>query len=233
MSRTSSPLIRWAARPIPPPADYAALRRAVGQAGGCILESVAVTGGSGRFSIFAPWLVSTHIVSDYSAVDPFDFLADLARPWCRYDPLPPWPFIGGWIGYVSYEAGRFSEPHGGWRSWRLSQPLMHWALFDTVLLHDACTDEWAVAGVEFPDRLGAARPLLARRLEALERFAADSQRATNPALRASSNFPFTTLTNFSLLSAVKSGKMIRKPASSAVTDTPRFAAARADSISFI
>lgn len=187
MSLTASSAIPWASRLIPPPHSRGALRRAIGQGGGCILESAAVDGRNGRFSIFAPWPVLRQTTSGNATSDPFDNLAELTRPSVHFEAPPRWPFIGGWIGYVSYEAGRFTEPRGGWRIPRNLQPIMHWVLIDTVLLHDAGTDEWAVAGVEMPEQFGPSSAPLAKRLEALERFVAELERRPCPAAGVSRN----------------------------------------------
>jgi len=51
-------------------------------------------------------------------------------------------------------------------------PIASWALFDTVLVHDAVTDSWTVAGAELPRSLrNGPRPTLEARLDALEAFA--------------------------------------------------------------
>ena len=61
------------------------------------------------------------------------------------------PFVGGWIGYISYEAGRFLEPMANLHPRPTSIPMMQWSLFDSALIHDATADRWFVAGVELPE----------------------------------------------------------------------------------
>ncbi len=81
------------------------------------------------------------------------------------------PFFGGWIGYLAYEAGRYVEPTAGWRSHPAPLPVSHWALFDTVLIHDRLLDAWHAAGLTLPPRLCPTdRPPLESRLDAVEQF---------------------------------------------------------------
>ncbi len=111
-----------------------------------------------------------------SSLDPFRQLEDVCRPWFRFAERPGLPFVGGWIGYLSYEAGRFVEPSARFHTSEVGGlPLSRWALFDTVLIHDALADAWHVAGVELPDRLGGeGRAPLAQRLTDLEHFISDA-----------------------------------------------------------
>jgi para-aminobenzoate synthetase component 1 len=98
------------------------------------------------------------------------------------------PFVGGWVGYLAYEAGRFVEPTAfGRRSnpgdegrKRPVLPVSNWALYDTVLLHDKQGDRWTAAGVELPSRLSREdRPPIGERLASIERFVAKA--VTEPA----------------------------------------------------
>lgn len=62
------------------------------------------------------------------------------------------PFIGGWIGWLSYDLGRVIEPAaqapaGAGRA----QPDRDWPLLEThycpaAYVHDAKTDEWSIVG---------------------------------------------------------------------------------------
>jgi len=171
---------------IQPPDDVAALRCAVAaRPHGVMLESVAWDESWGRYSIFAADPVRVVTISGVAAGDPFAQLSAVCRPWLRLEPDSDLPFVGGWIGYIAYEAGRIIEPSVGApacsqvgqcpsTSCSDDLPLSHWVLYDTVLVHDGLTDEWAVAGVTLPTRLaGPERPPLSIRLNALERCVAD------------------------------------------------------------
>lgn len=136
----------------------------------------------GRHSLYA--VDATRVVEASGAVaaDPFSQLAGICRPWRRFEPPPELPFVGGWVGYLAYEAGRFIEPSAGFRIWQSGSAgtspyaaLSRWALFDTLLVHEIHENRWSVAGVELPESVaGRPRPPLADRLRALEQFAAEA-----------------------------------------------------------
>jgi para-aminobenzoate synthetase component 1 len=141
-----------------------------------MLESLAQEGSPGRYSIYAWDPIRTDTVSAATEADPFARLADLCRPWLRLDPDIGLPFVGGWIGYLAYEAGRLVEPTAGWHHPTGNPVLSHWALYDTVLIHDHLSDSWIAAGVTIPPRLaGRRRPPLSTRLDALEHLVADAR----------------------------------------------------------
>ncbi len=61
------------------------------------------------------------------------------------------PFVGGWIGYISYDMGRVIEPRAGYRTDATAActfPLMHWARCDDALVHDAESGEWYQVGTD-------------------------------------------------------------------------------------
>jgi para-aminobenzoate synthetase component I len=161
--------VSWASRAIAAPRSLTALRHATAATpGGVMLESAAVTGAGGRYSIFATHPARLLTLDDTSEVSPFELLVQSCRPWCRLELPPELPFAGGWIGYLAYEAGRSVEPSAGWRH-HDDLPACQWGLYDTAVLHDAASEEWHVVGVELTERLGGSeRPPLAERLKAME-----------------------------------------------------------------
>lgn len=165
--------IPWFSRTISPPGNVELLRRAVGQCPhGLILESVGSAATTGRYSLYVTDPVSVVSVEENDGLGPFDRLEQICKPWSRYDPVPDLPFVGGWIGYLAYETGRFTEPSADWPPTTQSpMPIAYWALYDTVLIHDAKQNHWTVAGVELPQNtIPASRPDLANRLNQLEQF---------------------------------------------------------------
>jgi len=72
------------------------------------------------------------------------------------------PFLGGWIGFFSYELGRVIEPAAGHataagddRRW----PLITLARCGSALVHDNLTGDWlAVGEADWPAMLSATRP---------------------------------------------------------------------------
>jgi len=144
--------IRWTSREIAPPANYAALRREIGAVrSGAILESAASSPKWGRYSIFAAAPVRRMTVLPDE--NPFDLMCRTWPPWSQYEPTGDLPFVGGWIGYISYEAGKYIEPTAGWSKTNPDFPLTQWTLYDTVLLHDTEQGKWHVAGVTLPKEL--------------------------------------------------------------------------------
>lgn len=161
--------IRWFSRTIEPPGNVAALRRALSvRAGAAMLESHGIGDGGGRYSIYGWEPVHRIRVTADSREDPFARLAAACRPWVTIDGTRDIPFVGGWIGFLSYEAGRFVEPAARWNRVDGRLPLSHWGLYDTVLIHDRRVDRWQVAGVELPGRIGVRRPPFDERIEIVE-----------------------------------------------------------------
>ncbi|MBX7106646.1 MAG: aminodeoxychorismate synthase component I [Gemmataceae bacterium] len=117
------------------------------------LESVDPSQSGGRFSIFGFDGIQTLRITAKAAqrIDPFKALEREIGRWPRVEPVEPWPMTGGWIGYLAYEAGRWTEPTAHWLGPRSPLPVAQWTLYDTVILHDAQSDDWAVAAVDLTD----------------------------------------------------------------------------------
>lgn len=156
-------------RTVTPPPDRAALRRAVAAySDGVMLESVATDTPSGRYSLYG--LQPVRVFATRTR-DPFDRLAREMRPWQTTSRPERCPWAGAWIGHLGYEAGRFIEPTAGFKGGAAAIPLSRWRLFDTLLIHDASTDEWTATAVDLPATLARQqRPPASERLNALERF---------------------------------------------------------------
>lgn len=142
-------------QPIPPPGNLAALRRVVGRLPHAVmLESVAHSKTFGRYSIYA-WSPARVMVGQPGGEsDPFDQLRTVSGPWANLESGSELPFIGGWIGYLAYEAGRYAEPTAA-RANGESCPLPEWkwGLYDAALIHDRLRDQWFAAAVELPPEL--------------------------------------------------------------------------------
>jgi para-aminobenzoate synthetase component 1 len=172
-----------------------------------MLESVAEAQSGGRYSIFAVDAVRIECFQGAGGNDPFAQSARRWRPWRRLAQEPDLPFIGGWVGMISYEAGEFTEPTAQWCRRAEHAPMAQWSLFDTVLIHDACDDLWTVAGLELPDDLaGKARPALEDRLSRMESFVAQ---ATHPRLPIGID-PFTSRIGEWNISREKYLKQVRR-----------------------
>lgn len=164
--------LRTALRRIEPPPDRSAWRRwIVAQPGGFALESVALDPRYGRYSFFGHAPIRR--IEAAPDGDPLTVLAAAVWPWQQYSPVPVLPFIGGWVGYLTYEAGGTWEPKA--RSSRVPQnlPIAQFALHDTVVVADHAHDAWFVAGVDHPNSTTA----LEKRLKALEGLVRDTPAA--------------------------------------------------------
>ncbi|MBX3396923.1 MAG: aminodeoxychorismate synthase component I [Phycisphaerae bacterium] len=146
--------VRWAAREIPAPINIAALRYEIGAIRhGVILESAAAAPRWGRYAIYAVSPVKTDMLLQSDSVDPFERLAERVRALGAVQSPGELPFVGGWIGYLAYEAGHCIEPSAGRRGGVDRLPISYWSLFDTVIIHDGERGTWHVAGIELPPRL--------------------------------------------------------------------------------
>ncbi len=132
------------------------------------MESLCGRGTYGRYSLVSFDPVSILRCHPTDRESPFD---KLDAWFIRHVPVEPaidLPFVGGWIGYLSYEAGRRLErlPCRAVRD--LELPDAWFGLYDTVAIFDHALRRWHVVGVEFPADLAPGRPPLAERLDHLE-----------------------------------------------------------------
>lgn len=153
--------------------------------GGFVLESTAADHRNGRYTVVGIDPVET--VETHDAADGA-WCATFAGRMARWDAagdglqeLPIFqdnriPFVGGWVGYVSYEAGtvlervRCSKPrHDG-------LPLVRFALYDTAAVYDHRNRTWQVMAMDLAPR---DRPTAGARLDRMERLLADAP-APNP-----------------------------------------------------
>jgi para-aminobenzoate synthetase component 1 len=121
------------------PADRAALRRVVAcQPHPVMLESLSDDPGEGRYSIYAWNPIRSIVVGPGPGArrDPLAQMAEVMRPARGIECPANLPFAGGWIGFLSYEAGRFIEPSAGWRHDDRRLPLAQWRLYDAVAVDD-------------------------------------------------------------------------------------------------
>lgn len=138
---------RVVARPVHPSVDRDGLRAAVARfPDGVLLESVA--GQGGRYSVIGLQPVRKVSISSETNSDPFDAIRKMLAPGPNIEPNPEFPFPGGWIGFLAYEAGRYSEPSAHWHRLPGSVPVSHWMLFDTLLVHDRQSDSWTGVAID-------------------------------------------------------------------------------------
>jgi len=159
-----------------------------------LLESSRHIDTYGRFSIFAADPVDTISLGVGACPDPLSALSDCLK---RYPTLErtligsggmakrsaamPYrdrasaravgeiPFVGGWIGFLSYEAGLAAqrvEPHP---QKGIGPPLARFALYDAAALFDHRDEQWYLTAVDWPAASAVRRPSVAERLAVLRK----------------------------------------------------------------
>ncbi len=139
-----------------------------GRTGLAVLESRCGHEIYGRYSLVTFEPVVTLRCNAQNGIDPFDALDDPVSRFRVDSDEKDLPFIGGWVGYLAYEAGRFLErlPHQTQRD--LDLPFAWFGLYDTLAVFDHVHQRWHVAGVQLPAEFAPHRPKLAERLDRLE-----------------------------------------------------------------
>lgn len=137
-------------------------------AGPAILESSRPINTYGRFSILAADPVEVISLVSRDSHEP---LRAFAAAMARYPGLPgptgEMPFVGGWIGFLSYEAGLPVEgitPHadGG-----MAVPQARFGLYDAAAVYDHQKEQWYLTAIDWPTSFAMQRPPVAQRLSLL------------------------------------------------------------------
>ena len=129
-----------------------------------LLESLGGHPVYGRWSVFACDPCDVFVVAPDYVGDPLAALsAHLARYPQGENPLGL-PFAGGWIGYVSYEAGARLEGVYPACAAGTAFPLVRLGLYDAAAVFDHHTQRWQVVAVDWPCEAGLNRPRAEERL---------------------------------------------------------------------
>lgn len=176
-----------------------------------VLDSAAFRADSGRYSILACDPVQVLTVPRQQNADPFAILAQSVMATPSIEPQSEaFVFYGGWIGYITYEAGLAIEGIPSKKSQDLSIPRIRFGLYDTVVLFDHLDGTCVIIAVDWPrgvfeGRLGARQRLeeLRGRLESCTESGADL-----PASRSFSDpvQPIAALSDDEYRSAVQAAK---------------------------
>jgi para-aminobenzoate synthetase component 1 len=133
-----------------------------------ILESSMHTTGYGRFSVLACDPADEFIHIHPSEGCPF---RALARQVAAYPPLggapTGLPFTGGWIGFLTYEAGLSIEGIPCTTVRDVPLPLARFCLYDSAAVYDHNAEQWYLTAVDWPAPIANQRPAVASRLAAL------------------------------------------------------------------
>lgn len=137
-------------------------------AGPAILESSRPINTYGRFSILVAEPVEVISLVGRDSGEP---LGALAAAMARYPGLPgltgEMPFVGGWIGFLSYEAGLPVEgitPHA---DIEMAVPRARFGLYDAAAVYDHQREQWYLTAIDWPAPLALRRPPVAQRLSIL------------------------------------------------------------------
>lgn len=140
------------------------------EVGGVVLESSLQSTTYDRYSIFTfdPVEIFTTGVGRFD--DPFSVLGKRVADW----PMIPYsadnlPFVGGWIGFFSYEAGLMFESIMPSNPADTSLPLMQFSLYDSAAIYDHRSRRWYLTAVNWPEPFSMRRPSVRDRLDALKR----------------------------------------------------------------
>jgi para-aminobenzoate synthetase component 1 len=179
----------------------------------------------GRYSFLGaePFLVMTSRGTDISLLgpasgtrvsgNPFDMLGDLLGQY-RLDGNPTaLPFVGGAVGYLSYDLGRFVERLPSKAVDDLQLPECYLAFYDTVTVFDHLENRAYVAATGFPETGGRWVPRAEARLKEMKRrlvqaAAVEPREAPEPDQPAKS--PVGLRSNFSHEGYVESVEAVRE-----------------------
>jgi para-aminobenzoate synthetase component 1 len=133
-----------------------------------VLESSAVDPTYGRFTVLGFDPVHT-LTIDRDEPQPIDRLAEHAAryPACRSPQEVP--FVGGWVGYLSYEAGLGIEGLRPTTTADVDLPAARFCLYDTAAVFDHVAERWYAVGVDWPGGVCEDRPRLPERIEEVRR----------------------------------------------------------------
>jgi len=133
-----------------------------------ILESSLERSPHSRFSILACDPADEFVCDDSTPECPFRLLADHVR---KHPVMPDadsdLPFLGGWIGFLTYEAGLRIEGIESTTQRDVELPLAHFCLYDSAAIFDHLEDRWYAVAVDWPTSIAPHRPPASARIIAL------------------------------------------------------------------
>ncbi len=169
MKRNPSSCANVAVEPLdlstPVDAAVVSFARATGSA---ILESSLQATDYGRFSVLARDPVDEFTRRDPGASCPFRGLAHRMASYPPVaDPGIDLPFVGGWIGFITYEAGLGIERIGPGAPGDVDLPMVRFRLYDSAAIYDHVAERWYTVAVDWPGAIARRRPSVAHRLASL------------------------------------------------------------------
>jgi para-aminobenzoate synthetase component 1 len=163
----------------------------------------------GRFSIFAADPMDLVSIGCGAAASPIDLLEERvgAYPIAAVTEAPV-PFTGGWIGFITYEAGLTIEGIPSAAPWDPNLPLVRFGLYDAAAVYDHGARKWYAVAVDWQERFaqgrGSARERIAQVRERLAQSLAVAPTADPPATNVAA--PTPNMSREAYLSRVRQAK---------------------------
>ncbi len=174
-----------------------------------ILTSSLQCNSYGRYSIFACDPADVFNVEGTGPRCPFQALGDHVAAYPAIEPAPaPLPFVGGWIGFFTYESGLTIERVECSTSRDLPLPALRFCLYDAAAVHDHQAGQWYLVAVDWPQPLARRRPTVATRLESLRTRLAEAARldTNDPLPMPVTSTPIPNMSRESYLARVRKVK---------------------------
>jgi anthranilate/para-aminobenzoate synthase component I len=133
-----------------------------------ILASHLHSESYGRFSIFACDPADVFCLRRRQSGCPFRAFHDHVTSYPRISvPAAGLPFVGGWIGFITYEAGLSIEHIPSKTQPEPALPLLRFCLYDSAAVFDHLAGQWYLLAVDWPAPIARTRPPVKRRITAI------------------------------------------------------------------
>ncbi len=134
-----------------------------------ILESSLATHSYGRYCVLAADPIDSFFTANSDTTCAIESLAEKCATYPTVDARDKQiPFCGGWIGFLTYEAGLSIEKIDSRKPADLPYPLAQFFLYDCAAIFDHTEKQWLALAVEWPASLGIRRPSVKSRLASVQ-----------------------------------------------------------------
>jgi len=139
------------------------------------------SGSGSRYSYFGVAPREVLAFSDGDSGDPFDLLSDACGKYkLDYADELPMPFVGGWVGYLSYDLGRHVERLPDTTEHDIPLELLRFGFYDGLLAWDHGREVGYLLGLEYAGQKTSAAERLGRLREIY--YKAVSEKESSPAV---------------------------------------------------
>jgi len=136
--------------------------------------AILETGQRDRFSRFSVFACDPAEIVEWRRGSPLDELPQkIGGPAAFLPADSPIPFAGGWIGFLSYEAGVDGDAASG-RAQDSRLPLARFGLYDAAAVYDHGAGQWYATAVEWPLGVHRRRAGARDRIDRIRRLLADA-----------------------------------------------------------